>query len=616
MWPDCGVWVQYPGGLEQRKTLWSTLNDLTCNIHLPWIINGDFNAMLHPQDRLFGAPVTPAEIKDFAKCGSDRVCCRLDKALGNDLWMMKWGHIYVEYDCPLFSDHSPLLITIKIPIWKPKIPFRFFNVWAEHAEFVDLVTESWTENTSVDNMKNIWMELKKLRVGLKNLNKKEFMGIRHTIEKTRSDLQVLQEINAVQYSDQRMDQEREMLVQLEKWSLIEESGMRQKSRIHWMKLGDHNTQYFSSVVKERGHKKQIYELQSLCRQKITHPTEIKTEIINFDKGLMGSSAHKLPAIDRTIMRCGPQLTHEQQLALCDEKSWPIIKHDIVQAVQDFFSTGKLYRAINCTVVTLVPKLECPSTVKDFRPIACCTVMYKIIAKILAAMLQKVIGSIICNAQAGFIPGRQLADNVILAHELVKGYARKHITPRSMIKIDLKKAYDSVEWLRQGDPMSPFLFAISMEYLSRELNTLTKSPNFAHHPRCAKLGITHLSFADDLLLSAKGDLPSVTAIQQVFNRFFASSGLQANLDKSSVYFGGVSLAVKDQSLSQLEFTQDEMPFRYLGVPLSTKKMSLLQWHPLVDKMVARISSWTAKHLSYAGRMQLVQTVLFDIQAFWL
>ncbi|KAG5606944.1 hypothetical protein H5410_028436 [Solanum commersonii] len=218
MCPDCGVWVQYPRGLEQRKTLWSTLNDLTCNSHLPWIISGDFNAMLHPQDRLFGAPVTPAEIKDFAKYGPYYSWSNRQQGSNK-------GHIYIEYDCPLFSDHSPLLITIKTPIWKPKIPFRFFNVWAEHAEFVDLVIESWAENTSVDNMKNIWMKLKKLRVGFKNLNKKEFMGIRQTIEKTRSDLQVLQEINVVQYSNQQMDQEREMPVQLEKWSLIEESGI-------------------------------------------------------------------------------------------------------------------------------------------------------------------------------------------------------------------------------------------------------------------------------------------------------------------------------------------------------------------------------------------------------
>jgi len=59
----------------------------------------------------------------------------------------------------------------------------------------------------------------------------------------------------------------------------------------------------------------------------------------------------------------------------------------------------------------------------------------------------------------------------------------------------------------------------------------------------------------------------------------------------------------------------MPFRYLGVPLATKKLSIVQWQPLIDRIVAKISSWTAKKLSYAGRVQLVRTVIFGVQAYW-
>ena len=83
--------------------------------------------------------------------------------------------------------------------------------------------------------------------------------------------------------------------------------------------------------------------------------------------------------------------------------------------------------------------------KEYRPIACCTVLYKIISKLITHRLHEVIHTVIGDSQAGFIPGRKIGDNIILAHELVKAYTRKNVSPRSMLKIDLQKAYDSVEW---------------------------------------------------------------------------------------------------------------------------------------------------------------------------
>lgn len=106
----------------------------------------------------------------------------------------------------------------------------------------------------------------------------------------------------------------------------------------------------------------------------------------------------------------------------------------------------MYKAINCTSITLVPKKANPANVKEYRPITCCTVIYKIIAKVLTSSLQKVIAPVTSEAQSSFIPGRKIADNIILATELVKAYQRKHISPRCMIKINLQKAYDSVEWI--------------------------------------------------------------------------------------------------------------------------------------------------------------------------
>ncbi|XP_060182394.1 uncharacterized protein LOC132612068 [Lycium barbarum] len=176
-------------------------------------------------------------------------------------------------------------------------------------------------------------------------------------------------------------------------------------------------------------------------------------------------------------------------------------------------------------------------------------------------------------------------------------------------------FNVAKGLRQSDPISPFLFAISMEYLSRCLLELKHVKEFKFHPRCAKLNITRLSFSNDLLLFSRGDSTSIPALHKCFLTFTEASGLQPNLTKSSFYFGGVSQSHKDLILLQLGYGQGDLPFKYLGIPLSTKKLSIIQWQPLINKITNRIDSWTAKKLSYAGRIQLVQSVIFGIQAYW-
>ncbi|KAH0768980.1 hypothetical protein KY290_012961 [Solanum tuberosum] len=167
-------------------------------------------------------------------------------------------------------------------------------------------------------------------------------------------------------------------------------------------------------------------------------------------------------------------------------------------------------------------------------------------------------------------------------------------------------FDAARWLRQGDPMSPYLFAIAMEYLSRFLNELQGDKGFKFHPRCAKLIITHLSFADDLIMFSRGDMKSVAALQECFMQFSNASGLKANLGKSCAYFRGMQAQVKEDILHHLGYSSGKLPFKYLGVPLSTKKLLVMEWQSLIEKIISRISSWTTKKLLYAGRVQLVQT----------
>ncbi|XP_019248326.1 PREDICTED: uncharacterized protein LOC109227583 [Nicotiana attenuata] len=105
------------------------------------------------------------------------------------------------------------------------------------------------------------------------------------------------------------------------------------------------------------------------------------------------------------------------------------------------------------------------------------------------------------------------------------------------------------------------------------------------------------------------------LNECFHQFSSASGLVANQGKSCIYFGGVPEHVQQQILASLGFSLGELPFRYLGVPLSAKRLSVNQCQPLLDIILAKVQSWTTRFLSYAGRLQMIISVLLSIQSFW-
>ena len=100
---------------------------------------------------------------------------------------------------------------------------------------------------------------------------------------------------------------------------------------------------------------------------------------------------------------------------------------------------------NATILTLIPKKQNAELVFDFRPISCCNTVYEVISKLLANRLKEILPSVISNTQSAFIRGRLLVENVLMATELTQGYNWKNISKRSLLKVDLKMAFDSLNW---------------------------------------------------------------------------------------------------------------------------------------------------------------------------
>ncbi|CAN1325289.1 Transposon TX1 uncharacterized 149 kDa protein [Linum perenne] len=129
-----------------------------------------------------------------------------------------------------------------------------------------------------------------------------------------------------------------------------------------------------------------------------------------------------------------------------QKYWHIINLDVSRAIQDFFRSNRMLPALNHTWLTLIPKTPDPRSMKDLRPIGLCTVIYKIISKIIAGRLSKILPLIVNPCQNGFIKNRSITDNILLAHELIHHFkchsGKQHFMA---FKIDMEKAYDRVEW---------------------------------------------------------------------------------------------------------------------------------------------------------------------------
>jgi hypothetical protein len=341
-----------------------------------------------------------------------------------------------------------------------------------------------------------------------------------------------------------------------------------------------------------------------------------------------------------------------------QKAWPIIGEDVCSAIQEFFQFGKLLKESNSTILTLVPKKKNPSFMGDFRPIACCNIVYKCITKILANRMLPGLNDVISLNQGAFIPGRSIAENILLAQEVVCDYHKQKGIPRCALKVDLMKAYDSLNWeyilhclkclgaparfiswirecitspsftialngslvgyfhgkkgLRQGDPISPYLFVIAMEGLSLLLgDAVSSNSQFDFHPRCRELKLNHLCFADDLLIFSAASIRSVKVIKDVLDYFEQLSGLKANPSKSSIFLAGVNPVLKQDILEMLHMPEGVLPVRYLGVPLISKRLTSVDCESLVAKITARIDSWLVRKLSFAGRLQLLSSVLVSL-----
>lgn len=339
--------------------------------------------------------------------------------------------------------------------------------------------------------------------------------------------------------------------------------------------------------------------------------------------------------------------------------WDVISKDVTAAVQAFFKGMSLPTGFTSSLIAMIPKVSSPATFADMRPISLCNFIYKIISRVISSRLECILPRIISPNQGAFVKGRNIVETISMASEMMKEIGRKVRGNNIILKLDMEKAYDKMEWdfilsvmksfgfcnrfcsfismmlsncwfsvlfngsptgffkssrgVRQGDPIAPALFIIAEEALSRGITSLFNCGKVQHFqvPRgCPP--VTHLLYADDTLIFLTGMSKHIKCLLQFIKDYEASSGQKVNNNKSSFIITRKASAAAITRVSNLTGFQHKTGLQsYLGVPLYEGRKRISQFKELMDKICRRVSSWKSKYLSMAGRRCLINSVLQSI-----
>lgn len=330
-------------------------------------------------------------------------------------------------------------------------------------------------------------------------------------------------------------------------------------------------------------------------------------------------------------------------------AWETVEADVLGFLRDFHAEQVDLERINRSHMVLLPKKPGAAEVHAFRPICLQNCSVKTVTKILTSRLQTQIKNLVDLVQTGFIRGRSITENFVYAMELVQ-YCHKKRKPTMVIKLDFAKAFDTVSWealqmvlqargfnhkwcrwmqmllqtsksavlvngcpgswitcrrgLRQGDPISPYLFIL----LADVLQMLIQKESGIRHPVIDDASCPVLQYADDTLLLVRGELPDIQALKIILDQFAAATGLQINYTKSAA----VPIFMNEQTISEciaaLGCRREGFPQTYLGLPLSNNKLRLTAFAPQIAKTDKYLAEWQASLLNQMGRTTLVNAVL--------
>ena len=343
--------------------------------------------------------------------------------------------------------------------------------------------------------------------------------------------------------------------------------------------------------------------------------------------------------------------------------WDTIAPELMHLMEDVYTGQCQMERLNKVYIVLLPKIPRAESIGDFRPIALSNSIYLIIAKVLANRLREVLDSLICPLQSAFIPGRQMIDSIVMAEEIVAAWRRSG-TSGFLWKVDFAKAYDSIDWrylwnvlrrrgfpeiwvrwmklcvstsscsvlvngrpqggwfqpqrgIRQGCPLAPLLFILAVDTLAFCMTRLcSRGHLLGFQTTSISGGIPLLQFADDTTFFIQGSEIAARTLSLMMEVFTDISGLQLNRAKSTIIGFGLDAEELSRCAEILATPIGTLPIRYLGLPLTNRRLRTQDWQPVMAKVESRLSGWRGRLLSRGGRLILVKSVLSALPTFFM
>lgn len=288
---------------------------------------------------------------------------------------------------------------------------------------------------------------------------------------------------------------------------------------------------------------------------------------------------------------------------------------------------------------------------------------RILSKLIYSCLQHLLPSLISKEQNAFIGGRNIVDNIIVAQDLVNGFNSSSNVNNAILKLDISKAYDKMSWnfildrlnrrninphlillikntmsycnfsvvingiqsktfeasrgIRQGDPLSPCLFLIAADYLTRGINKLLHANPLWKYKTNKTSDINTLSYADDTIIFINNNMDVLNGLQEFLKHYEVISGQVINSSKSSLVLSSkCDNTYASIFKSMFDFKIEYLPIFYPGIPLYCGHKKIAYFDRIIDNIERKVCGWFLKDLNHASRIELISSVLNSIPVYTL